>query len=112
MRRIKLGTTQILSPPVPENDSQNAQVPLASKVPLSNSAQENRQAVEVAKSRLADTQNVNQRMMFNPKEVSIDRNATWQNSEAPSDLVNEKDMSSKKDRSILYNGHAGLGSNE
>jgi hypothetical protein len=73
MSRVKLGTIQIQSGPVPENDSQS---------------------------------------LFNPKEVSIDKNTPWQKSKIPSDTFEDADTSAKKDRSILYNGHAGLGKNE
>jgi hypothetical protein len=73
MSRIKLGAIQILSVPIPENESINE---------------------------------------FNPKEVNIEKNTPWQKSKTPSDTFTEVETPSKENRSIFYNGHAGLGSNE
>ena len=48
---------------------------------------------------------------FNPKELSIDKLTQLLKSTSSSDLT-EGEPTSEKDRGIIYNGHAGLGSNE
>jgi hypothetical protein len=112
-----------MSATVPAKDSQTPEVRQATEHFSSGSSQqlqEARQAVDVAKSRLADHQTIAQcntmlepqkSAQFNPKEISIDRMTSLRESSASSDQTNEAGTTSENDRGILYNGHAGLGSN-
>ena len=112
MSKLKIQTLQIISPSVPADDSQPAEASLTTKDSSSGSAQQlqdARQAVEVAKSRLGEIQTM---VYFNPKELSVDKLTQLLKSTPSSDLTTEADTTSDKDRGILYNGHAGLGSNE
>jgi hypothetical protein len=111
-----------MSASVPAKDSQAPEVRPAAEHFSSGSSQqlqEARQAVDVAKSRLADHQTTAQcntmleppkSAQFNPKEISIDRMTSWRESPASADQTNEAGITSENDSGILYNGSAGLGS--
>lgn len=68
-----------------------------------NLSQESQQAMAIAKSKLGDfSMNAMKgqlHSMYNPKEIQIDKSKS------------EVDDTSKENRLILYNGHAGLGEN-
>lgn len=115
MSKLKIQGSPGLPPAVPANDSRAAEGSLAAEKVSSGPArqlQEARQAVDIARSRLAENQTQAQYnplggpsrpSLYNPKELGIDKLA------AHADPTNEAASTTKKESGIIYNGHAGLG---
>lgn len=114
MRSLRIQSSMGISETVRTAEPQNTDVESAkedSSAPAQQ-LQEAQQARAIAKSKLGEfamfvSKRQLQSAMYNPKELGVEKLKSSQESSTS----DEVDNTSKKNPSILYNGHAGLGGN-